>query len=137
MSENNEEKNVYKERPDLVEALKGQYFCPFETVPDGDGGTFAEIKSISEVVGERAVKLIMRKVSVLWRPTTYGAITFETDFPWWTFKKHVDDELTADMVVSKMTKLDREELAEFARKTLNKSLQVLGEMGITKAELLR
>ena len=35
--EEKEEKKVYRERPDLVEALKGKYFCPFELSKGFDG----------------------------------------------------------------------------------------------------
>lgn len=140
MSENNEEKNVYKERPDLVEALKGRYFSLFEPskYADGyEGGSFGEITGISEVVGERMVKLTLRLV-VLGTSPRYSAVTAEPVFPWWMSKKHADDELTADMVIDKMNKTQtREEFVEMVRKTLNQSLQVLEEMGITKAELLR
>jgi hypothetical protein len=135
-----EEKELYKERPDLVEALKGKYFRPFELSKGFDEyehDSFAEIKSISERVGQREVKLILRLVS-FGRSAKYSVITAETEFPWWLFKKNADDELTVDMVMEKMKKTQtREELVEFARKTLNQSLQVLEDMGITKAELLR
>ena len=67
MDENKED--VYKDRADLVEALKGQYFCPFDTDQDCDNGTFGEIKSSSEEVGERSVKVIFRMVHLNWNPT--------------------------------------------------------------------
>ena len=35
--EEKEEKELYKERPDLVEALKGKYFRPFECSQSGEG----------------------------------------------------------------------------------------------------
>lgn len=138
--EEKEEKKVYRERPDLVEALKGTYFCPFELSKGFDGyehDSFAEIMSISELVGQREVKLILRLVS-FGRTAKYSGITAETEFPWWMVKKYADDELTADMVIDKMKKAQpREELVELARKTLKQSLQVMEDMGITKEEILR
>lgn len=140
MSENNEEKTVYKERPDLVEALKGRYFSLFEPSKYNDGyegGSFGEITGISEVVGERMVKLTLRLV-VLGNSPRYSAVTAEPVFPWWMSKKHADDELTADMVIDKMNKTQtREEFVAMVRKTLNQSLQVMEDMGIAKEEILR
>ena len=138
MDENKE--NVYRERPDLVAALEGKYFRPFELSNRFEGyesDSFAEIMSISEVVGERAVKLILRVVS-FGSTAKYSGITTETEFPWWMFKKNADDELTADMVVAKMDKTQsRDEFVEFARKRLNQFLQVMEDMGIHKEEILR
>jgi hypothetical protein len=138
--EEKEEKKLYKERPDLVEALKGKYFCPFELSKGFDGyehDSFAEIMSISELVGKREVKLILRLVS-FGRTAKYSVITAETEFPWWMSKKNADDELTVNMVVDKMKKTQtREELLELARKTLKQSLQVMEDMGISKEEILR
>ncbi len=135
-----EEKELYKERPDLVEALKGKYFRPFELSKGFDEyehDSFAEIKSISGRVGQREVKLILRLVS-FGRSAKYSVITAETEFPWWLFKKNADDELTVDMVTDKMNKTQtREELVELARKTLKQSLQVMEDMGIHKEEILR
>ena len=137
-NEEKEEKEVYRERPDLVEALKGTYIRPF-VKNDWNGqesDAFAEIRSISEVVGQTAVKLILRKVSFA-RSQNHTVITSESDTPWWMFKKNADDELTVDMVLAHRIKVSREELVDFARKTLKQSLQVMEDMGITKAELLR
>ena len=93
--------------------------------------------SIFELVGQREVKLILRLVS-FGRTAKYSGITAETEFPWWMCKKTADDELTEDMVIDKMNKTQpREELVEFARKTLKQSLQVLEDMGISKEEILR
>ena len=138
--EEKEEKELYKERPDLVEELKGKYFRPFELSLSGDGyehDSFAEIISISELVGHREVRLILRMAS-FGRSAKYSVITSEPEFPWWMSKKNADDELTANMVIDKMNKAQtREELVELARKTLKQSLQVLEDMGISKEELLR
>lgn len=138
--EEKEEKELYKERPDLVEALKGNYFRPFEisnVFDEYEHDLFAEIKSISERVGQRDVKLILRLVS-FGRSSKYSVITTETEFPWWLFKKNADDELTVNTVIDKMNKTQtREELVEFARKTLKQSLHVLEDMGISKEEILR
>ena len=138
--EEKEEKELYKERPDLVEALKGKYFCPFELSKGFDGyesDSFAEIRSISELVGQRAVRLIFRMVG-FGRSAKYSVITAETEFPWWMSKKNADDELTVNMVIDKMKKTQtREELVELARKTLKQSLQVMEDMGISKEEILR
>lgn len=138
--EEKEEKEVYRERPDLVEALKGKYFRPFESFTRFEGyesDSFAEIISISELIGQRAVKIMCKLVS-FGRTAKYSGITAETEFPWWMSKKTADDELTADMVMAKMDKTQsREELVEFARKTLQQSLQVMEDMGINKEEILR
>lgn len=138
--EEKEEKEVYRERPDLVAALEGKYFRPFELSNRFEGyesDSFAEIMSISEVVGERAVKLILRMVS-FGSTAKYSGIITETEFPWFIFKKNADDELTANMVMAKMDKTQiREELVELARKTLKQSLQVLEDMGISKEEIMR
>lgn len=138
--EEKEEKELYKERPDLVEALKGKYFRPFElsnVFDEYEHDSFAEIKSISERIGQRDVKLILRLVS-FGRSAKYSVITAETEFPWWLFKKNADDELTVNMVIDKMNKTQtREELVELARKTLKQSLHVLEDMGISKEEILR
>lgn len=138
MDEN--KKDVYKDRADLVEALKGNYFRPFElsnVFDEYEHDSFAEIKSISERVGQRDVKLILRLVS-FGRSAKYSVITAETEFPWWLFKKNADDELTVNMVIDKMNKTQtREELVELARKTLKQSLQVMEDMGIHKEEILR
>ena len=138
--EEKEEKELYKERPDLVEALKGKYFRPFSRCQGYDwyeSDSFAEIISISELVGHREVKLILRMVSFS-RSDKYSGITAETSVPWWLSKKNADDELTANMVIDKMNKKQtREELVELARKTLKQSLQVMEDMGISKEEILR
>lgn len=138
--EEKKEKELYKERPDLVEALKGKYFCPFELSKGFDGyesDSFAEIRSISELVGQRAVRLIFRMVG-FGRSAKYSVITAETEFPWWMSKKNADEELTVNMVIDKMKKTQtREELVELARKTLKQSLQVMEDMGISKEEILR
>ena len=138
--EEKEEKKLYKERPDLVEALKGKYFRPCELshrFDEYESDSFAEIRSISELVGQRAVRLIFRMVS-FGRTAKYSVITSETEFPWWMFKKNADDELTVNMVIDKMDKTQtREEFVEFARKTLKQSLQVMEDMGISKEEILR
>lgn len=138
--EEKEEKELYKERPDLVEALKGKYFRPFSLVKGYDGyesDSFAEIRSISELVGQREVKLILRLVS-FGKGDRYSGITAETSLPWWISKKYADDELTANMVIDKMNKTQtREDLVELARKTLKQSLQVMEDMGISKEEILR
>ena len=138
--EEKEEKKLYKERPDLVEALKGKYFRPFELsnrFEDYESDSFAEIRAISELVGQRAVKLTFRLVS-FGSTAKYSGITAETEFPWWMFKKHADDELTADMVIDKMNKnQSRDEFVEFARKRLKQFLQVMEDMGIHREEILR
>ena len=137
--EEKEEKVVYRERPDLVEALKGTYIRPFMEKDDWNGqesDAFAEIRSISEVVGETAVKLILRKVSFS-RSQNYTVITSEDETPWWMFKKNADDELTVETILAHRIKVSREEFVEFARKTLKQSLQVVEDMGIHKEELLR
>lgn len=138
--EEKEEKELYKERPDLVEALKGKYFRPFELsqrFDEYESDSFAEIMSISELVGQRAVRLILRLVS-FGRTAKYSGTTAETEFPWWLFKENADDELTVNMVTDKMNKKQtREELVELARKTLKQSLQVMEDMGISKEEILR
>ena len=88
--EEKEEKEVYRERPDLVAALEEKYFRPFELSNRFEGyesDSFAEIMSISEVVGERAVKLMLRVVS-FGSTVKYSGITTETEFPWWMFKKN-------------------------------------------------
>ncbi len=137
--EEKEEKEVYRERPDLVEALKGTYIRPFIKIDDWNGqesDAFAEIRSISEVVGQTAVKLILRKVCFA-RTQNHAVITSEDETPWWMFKKNADDELTVETILAHRIKVSREELVEFARKTVKQSLQVMEDMGITKAELLR
>jgi hypothetical protein len=137
--EEKEEKEVYRDRPDLVEALKGTYIRPFIKIDDWNGqesDAFAEIRSISEVVGQTSVKLILRKVSFA-RSQNHTVITSEDETPWWMFKKNADDELTVEMILAHRIQVSREELVEFARKTLQQSLQVMEDMGITKAELLR
>lgn len=138
--EEKEEKEVYRERPDLVAALEEKYFRPFELSNRFEGyesDSFAEIMSISEVVGERAVKLMLRVVS-FGSTVKYSGITTETEFPWWMFKKNADDELTADMVMNNMNKIhSRDEFVEFARKRLKQFLQVVEDMGIHKEEILR
>lgn len=137
--EEKEEKEVYRERPDLAEALKGTYIRPFIGMDDWNGhesDAFAEIRSISEVVGETAVKLILRKVSFS-RSQNHTVITSEDETPWWMFKKNADDELTVETILAHRIKVSREEFVEFARKTLNQSLQVMEDMGISKEEILR
>ena len=137
--EEKEEKEVYRDRPDLVEALKGTYIRPFIKNDDWNGqesDAFAEIRSISEVVGQTSVKLILRKVSFA-RSQNHTVITSEDETPWWMFKKNADDELTVETILAHRIKVSREELVELARKTLKQSLQVMEDMGITKAELLR
>lgn len=138
--EEKEEKELYRERPDLVAALEGKYFRPFELsnrFEEYESDSFAEIRAISELVGQRAVKLILRVVS-FGSTAKYSGITSETEFPWWMFKKHADDELTADMVIDNMNKTQtREDFVELARKRLNQFLQVMEDMGITKEEILR
>lgn len=139
--EEKEEKKVYRERPDFVEALNGKYFRPFELSQRYDGyesDAFAEIMSISELVGQREVKLILRLVS-FGRSAKYSGITAETEFPLWMSKKNADDELTVNLVIDKINKTQqtREELVELARKTLNQCLQVIEGVGISKEEVLR
>ena len=137
--EEKEEKEVYRDRPDLVEALKGTYIRPFIKNDDWNGqesDAFAEIRSISEVVGQTSVKLILRKVSFA-RSQNHTVITSEDETPWWMFKKNADDELTVETILAHRIKVSREELVELARKTLKQSLQVMEDVGITKAELLR
>ena len=135
--EEKEEKEVYRERPDLVEALKGTYIRPF-VKNDWNGqesDAFAEIRSISEVVGQTAVKLIPRKVCFA-RSDTHTVITSESDTPWWMFKKNAEDELTVETILAARIKVSREELVELARKTLKQSLQVMEDMGIPKEEIM-
>lgn len=137
--EEKEEKEVYRDRPDLVEALKGTYIRPFIKVDDWNGqesDAFAEIRSISEVVGQTAVKLILRKVSFA-RSQNHTVITSEDETPWWMFKKNADDELTVETILAHRIQVSREDLVEFARKTMKQSLQVLEDMGIAKEEILR
>lgn len=137
--EEKEEKEVYRERPDLVEALKGTYIRPFVEKDDWKGhesDEFAEIRSISEVVGETAVRLILRRVSFV-KSQNHTVITSESDTPWWMFKKNADDELTVETILAHRIKVSREEFVEFARKTLKQSLQVMEDMGISKEEILR
>jgi hypothetical protein len=137
--EEKEEKEVYRERPDLVAALEETYIRPYVDRDDWDGqesDAFAQIQSITEVVGETAVKLILKKVSFV-RSQNHTVITSEAETPWWIFKKNAEDELTVETILANRIKVSREELVEFARKTLTQSLQVMEDMGITKAELLR
>ena len=136
--EEKEEKEVYRERPDLVEALKGTYIRPFVKINDWNGqesDAFAEIRSISEVVGQTAVKLILRKVCFA-RSQNHTVITSESDTPWWMFKKNAEDELTVETILAHRIKVSREEMVELARKTLKQSLQVMEDMGISKEEIL-
>lgn len=136
--EEKEEKEVYRERPDLVEALKGTYIRPFIDKEDWNGqehDAFAEIRSISEVVGETSVKLILRKVYFS-RSQNYTVITSEDETPWWIFKKNAEDELTVETILAHRIKVSREELVEFARKTLKQSLHVMEDMGIHTEEIL-
>lgn len=136
--EEKEEKEVYRERPDLVEALKGTYIRPFVDKDDWNGqesNSFAEIRAISEVVGETAVKLILRKVFFS-RSQNHTVITSEDETPWWMFKKNAEDELTVETILAHRIKVSREEFVEFARKTLKQSLRVVEDMGIAKAEIL-
>ena len=137
--EEKEEKEVYRDRPDLVEALKGTYIRPFVKINDWNGqesDAFAEILSISEVVGQTAVKLILRKVTFA-RSQNHTVITSEDETPWWMFKKNAEDELTVETILAHRVKVSREELVELARKTLEQSLQVMEDMGISKEEILR
>ena len=137
--EEKEEKNVYRERPDLVAALEETYIRPYIEKDDWDGqesDAFAKIMSITEVVGETAVKLIFKKVSFS-RSQNHTVITTETETPWWIFKKNAEDELTTEMVLANMVKVSRDDVVELARKTLKQSLQVMEDMGIHKVEILR
>ena len=137
--EEKEEKNVYRERPDLVAALEETYIRPYIEKDDWDGqesDAFAKIMSITEVVGETAVKLIFKKVSFS-RSQNHTVITTETETPWWIFKKNAEDELTTEMVLAHMVTASRDDVVELARKTLEQSLQVMEDMGIHKEEILR
>ena len=137
--EEKEEKNVYRERPDLVAALEETYIRPYIEKDDWDGqesDAFAKIMSITEVVGETAVKLIFKKVSFS-RSQHHTVITSEAETPWWIFKKNAEDELTTEMVLANMVKVSRDDVVELARKTLKQSLQVMEDMGIHKVEILR
>ena len=137
--EEKKEKELFRERPDLVAALEETYIRPFVDRDEWDGqesDAFAKIMSITEVVGETAVKLIFKKVSFS-RSQNHTVITSEAETPWWIFKKNAEDELTAEMVLSHMVTASRDEVVELARKTLNQSLQVMEDMGIHKAEILR
>ena len=121
---------------DLVNAYLRGDLEKFKEKPN-EHDSFAEIISISELVGQREVKLSLRLVS-FGRTAKYSVITAETEFPWWMSKKNADDELTVNMVIDKMKKTQtREELVELARKTLKQSLQVMEDMGISKEEVLR
>ena len=133
------EKEVFRERPDLVAALEETYIRPYIEKDDWDGqesDAFAKIMSITEVVGETAVKLIFKKVSFS-RSQNHTVITSEAETPWWIFKKNAEDELTTEMVLAHMVTASRDDVVELARKTLKQSLQVMEDMGIHKEELLR
>ena len=137
--EEKEEKEVFRERPDLVAALEETYIRPYIERDDWDGqesDAFAKIMSITEVVGETAVKLIFKKVSFS-RSQNHTVITSEAETPWWIFKKNAEDELTTEMVLAHMVTASRDDVVELARKTLKQSLQVLEDMGIHKEEILR
>ena len=137
--EEKDKKEVFRERPDLVAALEETYIRPYIERDDWDGqesDAFAKIMSITEVVGETAVKLIFKKVSFS-RSQNHTVITSEAETPWWIFKKNAEDELTTEMVLAHRIKVSREEFVEFARKTVQQSLQVMEDMGIHKAEILR
>ena len=137
--EEKEEKEVFRERPDLVAALEETYIRPYIERDDWDGqesDAFAKILSITEVVGETAVKLIFKKVSFS-RSQNHTVITSEAETPWWIFKKNAEDELTAEMVLAHMVTASRDDVVELARKTLKQSLQVMEDMGIHKVEILR
>lgn len=137
--EEKEEKEVFRERPDLVAALEETYIRPYIERDDWDGqesDAFAKILSITEVVGETAVKLIFKKVSFS-RSQNHTVITSEAETPWWIFKKNAEDELTTEMVLAHMVTASRDDVVELARKTLKQSLQVMEDMGIHKVEILR
>lgn len=137
--EEKEEKEVFRERPDLVAALEETYIRPYIERDDWDGqesDAFAQIRSITEVVGETAVKLIFKKVSFS-RSQNHTVITSEAETPWWIFKKNAEDELTVEMVLAHMVTASRDDVVELARKTLQQSLQVMEDMGIHKVEILR
>ena len=134
-----EEKEVFRERPDLVAALEETYIRPYIEKDDWDGqesDAFAKIMSITEVVGETAVKLIFKKVSFS-RSQNHTVITSEAETPWWIFKKNAEDELTTEMVLAHLVTASRDDVVELARKTLKQSLQVMEDMGIHKVEILR
>ena len=137
--EEKDEKEVFRERPDLVAALEETYIRPYIEKDDWDGqesDAFAKIMSITEVVGETAVKLIFKKVSFS-RSQNHTVITSEAETPWWIFKKNAEDELTTEMVLAHMVTASRDDVVELARKTLKQSLQVMEDMGIHKEEILR
>ena len=137
--EEKEEKEVFRERPDLVAALEETYIRPYIERDDWDGqesDAFAKILSITEVVGETAVKLIFKKVSFS-RSQNHTVITSEAETPGWIFKKNAEDELTTEMVLAHMVTASRDDVVELARKTLKQSLQVMEDMGIHKVEILR
>ena len=137
--EEKDEKEVFRERPDLVAALEETYIRPYIEKDDWDGqesDAFAKIMSITEVVGETAVKLIFKKVSFS-RSQNHTVITSEAETPWWIFKKNAEDELTAEMVLAHLVTASRDDVVELARKTLKQSLQVMEDMGIHKEEILR
>lgn len=136
--EEKEEKELYRERTDLVAALEETYIRPFER-DDWNGqesDAFAKILSISEVVGETAVKLILKRVSFV-RSQNHTVITSESETPCWIFKKNAEDELTTEMILANMVKVSRDDVVELARKTLKQSLQVMEDMGMHKVEILR
>ncbi len=137
--EEKDEKEVFRERPDLVAALEETYIRPYIEKDDWDGqesDAFAKIMSITEVVGETAVKLIFKKVSFS-RSQNHTVVTSEAETPWWIFKKNAEDELTTEMVLAHMVTASRDDVVELARKTLQQSLQVMEDMGIHKEEILR
>ena len=137
--EEKDKKEVFRERPDLVAALEETYIRPYIERDDWDGqesDAFAKILSITEVVGETAVKLIFKKVSFS-RSQNHTVITSEAETPWWIFKKNAEDELTAEMVLAHLVTASRDDVVELARKTLKQSLQVMEDMGIHKVEILR
>ena len=137
--EEKDEKEVFRERPDLVAALEETYIRPYIEKDDWDGqesDAFAKIMSITEVVGETAVKLILKKVSFS-RSQNHTVITSEAETPWWIFKKNAEDELTTEMVLAHLVTASRDDVVELARKTLTQSLQVMEDMGIHKVEILR
>ena len=137
--EEKKEKELFRERPDLVAALEETYIRPFVDRDEWDGqesDAFAKIMSITEVVGETAVKLIFKKVSFS-RSQNHTVITSEAETPWWIFKKNAEDELTTEMVLAHMVTASRDDVVELARKTLKQSLQVMEDMGIHKVEILR
>ena len=136
--EEKDEKEVFRERPDLVAALEETYIRPYIERDDWDGqesDAFAKILSITEVVGETAVKLIFKKVSFS-RSQKHTVITSEAETPWWIFKKNAEDELTAEMVLAHLVTASRDDVVELARKTVKQSLQVMEDMGIHKEEIL-